>query len=287
MKIKKKRNARSNSPVVSKGTAFPFQVSVTCWVDLLGYGSMISQANYNPLNDTSNLAVARIEKFHQLIAQHTNRYFPALILNDGAVIYRDLSLRSRSVTYDFFVRCFRLFEDINDLENQNNFPGARMILAAGFRLRKRPIKVVSHHNKSILRRYREGRITAEEAIHEAAKSRDFAESIPELQSNFAFTKSYVADTDGTKGGLVGPNFYVDDLLFSSIPTWLIKEDLVHWKNEKLKLSASFVPVISIDKCNHPSGGPTEIRSGLEVAQILSDDPNVLSALRSKGKLRDQ
>lgn len=31
---------------------------------------------------------------------------------------------------------------------------------------------------------------------------------------------------------------------------------------------------------HPSGGPTDIRDGLAIAQTLANDPNVLAALRA-------
>lgn len=280
----KTNDLNKNFPQVRKGRAFPFQITVACWVDLLGYGSMIADAEYNPLREEAKAAVERIARFHQAIASHTCRHFRTLVLNDGAVARRDLSLRSRSVTHDFVVRCFRLFEDIRSLESRTGHPGARMILAAGFRIRRTPLAIESDHEKSILSRYNAKKITAEQAIREASRSRASVESIPDLQANFAFTKAYVADSGGKKAGLPGPGFYLDAALLSSLPPWLGVGEPVNWCNEDLRLHASFIPVHSLIDWEHPRGGPTEVRGGLEVAQVLSADDDVLSALRAAGKL---
>ena len=93
-----------STPKVAKSLSFPFQISVACWIDLLGYGRMISEAAFNPLDARAKIALKRLSRFHEIVASHSNRYFPTLALNDGAVAYRDLSLRSRSVTHDFLVR---------------------------------------------------------------------------------------------------------------------------------------------------------------------------------------
>ncbi|WP_171946452.1 hypothetical protein [Hyphomicrobium sp. CS1GBMeth3] len=54
----------TKSPIVGKGTSFPFQVSVACWIDLLGYGRMISEAGFNPLHPKAKDAIKRIRRFH-------------------------------------------------------------------------------------------------------------------------------------------------------------------------------------------------------------------------------
>ena len=123
---------RRPSPAVSKGTQFPFQVAVACWIDLLGYGRMISKAGFNPLHPDARHALARIRAFHRFIAEHSARHFPTLAMNDGAVAYRDLSFRSRSVTHDFLTRAWQMFEAIRNEENKSGYPGARTRL--GMRL---------------------------------------------------------------------------------------------------------------------------------------------------------
>ena len=37
------------APAVGKDVSFPFQTAITCWIDLLGYGRMMSDAGFNPL----------------------------------------------------------------------------------------------------------------------------------------------------------------------------------------------------------------------------------------------
>ena len=98
-------------PLVGMKTHFPFQVSICAWVDLLGYGAEIKEAGYNPLDPKAKAAVKRIRHFHQVVADHSLRDFPTLVMNDGATAYRDLSYRTRWTTYDF-----RLFQDIQRVE---------------------------------------------------------------------------------------------------------------------------------------------------------------------------
>jgi hypothetical protein len=73
------------SPLVSKGVQFSFHVAVACWVDLLGYGSMISRAGFNPLHPDARQALVRTQAFHTIVAEHSARHFPTLVMNDGAV----------------------------------------------------------------------------------------------------------------------------------------------------------------------------------------------------------
>ncbi len=275
------RPVRQSTPPVAKGRVFPFQVSASCWVDLLGYGSQIGAGNFNPLHPKSAEAIKRLHKFHATIANHSHRIFPALVLNDGAVIYRDLSLRSRSVTHDFLIRCWNLHQDIVALEASSGFPGARMVLSVGFRVRRRRRPSASPHLESLLERFRDQRITAEQAIREAARSRSFLDIVPELQGNFSFTKAYLADQSGSAAGLAGPRFFVDLALFTKpAPPWLSLGPSVRWSHGRLPLSAEFAPINGVLEVKHPEGGPVEVRDALQIAQHLTNDTAVLDTLRA-------
>lgn len=278
--------AGESGPLVGKGIKFPFQVVVVCWIDFLGYGSMIADAGLNPLHPKASEALARLRIFHDIVALHSGRYFPTLALNDGAVAYRDLSLRSRGPTYDFLMRAWRLFDEIQRRENDRGLPGARVVLATGFRMRGRRAgrDTVSKQFESVLRRYRNGEMQSDQALREAARIRAPFDIIPELQANFAFTKAYVAERSGTRGGLPGPSFFVDLVLFSTPnPPWIRKGETVNWSDERLRISASFAPILGFPPYKHARGGPLEIRDGLQVAQSLTQNPNVLDALRNASK----
>ncbi|MGM4980617.1 hypothetical protein [Rhizobium sp. 11_C7_N12_5] len=274
------------STAVGKSTKFPFQVAVSCWIDLLGYGEMISASRFNPLHPDARDALARIRTFHRIVAENSARYFPTLVMNDGAVAYRDLSLRARAPTHDFLVRAWQMFDAVRNADIKSGHPGPRMVLACGFRMlgRRAGLDASRGHLKSIVERLQIGEIGAEQAVREAAAMRPHFDIVPQLQANFAFTKAYVAEQSGTRGKLPGPAFYVDMMLFGDCrPPWLDLGPDIDWVHPKLSLQTVFAEVRCIHNQRHPSGGPADIRDGLAIAQTLANDPNVLAALRAASK----
>lgn len=256
------------------------------WGDLLGYGGKIADAAFNPMDERARSSISRMREFHRIVAEHSSRQFPSLVINDGVAAFRDLSLRDRSISHDFLEKSWELFNAINAFEAKRGDPGIRMVVACGFRMRGRRAKVESDHRKvnSILHRFREGRITAEQAIREASTARPSFDVVPQLQANFAFTKAYVAESSGRRGGLPGANFYLDTALLSDPTcTWPNGENGIMWRDKTLGLDTEFRRVLNLPKVKHPEGGASELRTGLEVAQFLAGDVDVLEALRSSSK----
>lgn len=280
------KSSSKRGPIVRRNAPFPFQVSIVCWMDLLGYGAMIAEANFNPLHSKASDAMQRLRRFHQIVAAHSLKLFPTLVMNDGAVAYRDLSLRARSPTHDFLIRAWKLFNEIKEDENRHGFPGVRAVLTAGFRMRGRRAgyDASARHFQSLMERYQNGEIRTEQALREAAHIRPSFDTIPQLQANFAFSKAFVAESSGTRGGLRGARFFVDTAIFNTpTPNWVVAEPAVEWSNEKLHMSASFAPIIQFSPCKHASGGPLGIRDGLQIAQYLSQNPDVLAGRRAARK----
>lgn len=164
------------------------EVACTGWIDLLGYGAMIARGAFNPTNPEAECAIKRIRQFHEIVRSHSRRiYLPTFVRNDGGVVYRDLSPRSRSVTYDFVTRALKLYVEINLKDRAEGHPGARMVIAAGFRARRnsrRPDKSTERLWQAV----NEGRLSARQAISQAANFREAFDVIPELQANFAFSR---------------------------------------------------------------------------------------------------
>jgi len=278
-------SSATRNPVVRKSASFPFQIAVVCWIDLLGYGAMIAEAGFNPLHPKAAAAMQRLRRFHEVVASHSFRLFPTLVMNDGAAAYRDLSLRSCENTYDFLMRAWKLFNHIKDVENAQGLPGARVVLATGFRMRGRRagMDATASHFSLLMRRFQKGDLSAEQAIREAARIRQPSDIVPQLQANFAFSKAYVAESSGSRGGLRGANFFVDLTIFDTpTPPWVIKGKTVRWSNERLHMEASFAPILAFPPYKH-LGGPIGIRDGLQIAQELTQDPDVLKALRAARK----
>ncbi|HET9640549.1 MAG TPA: hypothetical protein VFP12_15225 [Allosphingosinicella sp.] len=290
---------RTVPPKVGMKIEFPFQVAVCCWVDLLGYGAAIREADYNPLNPLARDAVSRIRIFHQIVANHSASTFPTLVMNDGACAYFDLSYRTRWPTYDFLQRAKALFDSIQEQERRDGHPGARMVIAAGFRLRGRASQRSALRGafvKQLLKKLEEGKITPKDAVTTASKFGSPFDIVPHLQANFAFTKCYIAEQSGTQGGLPGPACYVDDALFDSGLT--SDSDLgigpkIEWKSEKYKLAANFHHLSHVRRARQTEfkggklthHGPEGFRDALEIAELLTGDPNVLDALRQARKDR--
>lgn len=274
---------RTHHPVIRKGATVSFKVAATTWIDLLGYGPAIASAEFNPMHPNSVRMMRRLRNFHEVVAKHSHRYFRSFTINDGAVLSRDLSWRSASVTRDFLVRSWRLFRDVQQAEFNAGEPGARLVLAAGFRVpgSKRGIDASFAHIRSIFDRLDDRVITKEQAMREAAMHRPYSDLMPQLQANFAFTKAYLAEQSGSSGGLPGANFYVDLVLLNeALPvSWLRLGKPIDWSYPKLDLRARFASLSDISV--PPATDPDEaFRDGLAVAQALAPSHDVLAALQT-------
>ena len=265
-------------PILRRGANLSFPVAAACWVDLLGYGEMIAKGAYCPTKQSAVRATKRLRQFHEAVASKSMRHFPTLVMNDGAVVYRDLSFRNKSVTFDFLNRCWDLFLTIQKYDRGN--PGARMVIAAGFRVRGRRsgLDATAGQFKSLLDRYKNGYLDANQALHEAVRIKPVFDVIPQLQANYAFTKAYVAEQGGSRSGLGGPRCYVDRIFFEdTLPSWMEVDREIDWKNERLKLQATFLQIRSV---NHPTNVHAGVRDALTIATRLTGDPNILRQLRT-------
>ena len=242
----------------------------------------MAEAEFNPLDERSKDNIQRLRAFHKAVAESSHRHFPTLVLNDGVASYRDLSLRSRSVGQDFLQRAWQLFERVNSQEEQKGLPGMRMVVACGFRVRGRRAIVDNNSSqlKSILKRHHEGALSCDQAIREAFIARPSFDIVPQLQANFAFTKAYVAETSGKSGGLKGANFFLDLSLFHSPRSKRpVLDGAFRWRHETLGLETCFAKVEEISDFTRSTDGVLKFRNGLEVAQALAGEEDVLAALR--------
>jgi hypothetical protein len=275
-KVKKANSTKATTNTV------PIHIAAACWIDLLGYGAMIASAKFNPLRPKAISAVNRLRTFHSIVAAHSGPRFKTFTVNDGAVAYRDLWLKDRSVTYDFLAKSWEMFKRINEEEKRNGYAGARLVLAAGFRVlgSRRGIDHSTEQIISILERLQNRAIDLEQAKKEASGVRRSFDIEPQLQANFAFTKAYVAEKSGKKGGLPGSNFYIDSAFFAgAAPAWLEAGPSINWSSTSPKMTGRFFRVRNVSLSSEIREEPAGIRNGSEIAQYLSRDRNVLAALR--------
>jgi len=228
---------RTNHPKTSMGSKRSVEVCACLWVDLLGYGSMLRKDNFDITKPSTENAVSRLFRFQDIVAKHSVKLFPTVVLNDGCVAYRNLSPRSKSVTYDFLRRAHNLHTEINAIEIAEGLPGARSILAVGFRHRRQTDnkdKLLAGIGQRLIDSVKNGKQSVEQAITAALFARSNYDLVPQLQANFAFAKAYLADREGTKGGFAGPNFFVDaNMIPETLPKWFKPENIVQLNIEGL------------------------------------------------------
>ncbi len=257
-------DSRRRAPTRAKGKRETFEAAAVAWIDLLGYGSMLRDASFDPRDKRALDAVERLRLFHRTITKHAHRLFPVTAMNDGAVLYRDLSPRAVSVTFDFLQRAIAVHARVNQLEHDRGFPGARMVVATGVRMRVSGQVKSQGHLDNILLRLKEREIDAVRAGHEAFRARPIAGIVPELQANFAFTKAFLADHSGSKAGLAGPASFVDMSLFADPPpSWIRFRRLVEWSTPGM--SARFGEVEGIDGA---AAGAARYAGLLDTASLL-------------------
>jgi hypothetical protein len=265
------------------------EVAVVAWVDLLGYGSLLREAHFDPTDADAIRALDRLQIFHQCVAANSGTRLGIAVLNDGAVAFADLSPRSRSVSYDFLARSVLLHQRVNEADQPSGFPGARMIVAAGFRVRSRGGAIHTNAEAHLLRRVADGDIPCEQAVHQALRLRPRFGAVPELHANFAFTRAYLADLDGSRAGLAGPGCFIDRVLFDDPPPeWVAFKRTVRWAVEGM--ATEFGELATLDRKLAGRLRYHGIRSALQVAPALSPRPGAVQrfralVLRGEGRLR--
>ena len=218
------------TPAFGKGKKYRVEIAAVAWLDLLGYGGMLEAVKFDAGCAAAAAAVTRLENFHEAVAAVAHRNFRVSQLNDAAVFFKDLSPRAESVTFDFLARSYDAYRRIGEVDAAGGYPGARMVVAAGPRLRLRTgRKHGAGHLQNLERRSADGFLSQIQALREAFRSGPIAGFVPELQANFAFTKAYLVDSGGARAGFPGAHCYVDLALFDdSTPTWSHLGPPIEW-----------------------------------------------------------
>ena len=271
----------------SKGQKYVVEMTGVAWLDLLGYGSMLREVEFDPTHPKAVAAVDRLRKFQQVAASFATRTVRAMIINDGVAYVRELSPRGRVPTYEFLAQTYKAYRAVNQAEFGLDQIGARMIVAAGPRLRvpetQRPNL---SHLKSIFNRVRKGVISSPQAIMEAANLTPLAGHYPSLQANFAFTKAYLADVDGSRGGFTGPKCFIDSAFFNQIPGWITSSKSVTWSTAGMH--GTFLQIDNMDMFAARQDYFPEVRDAVEIANSLNITypVSVEGSTRSPVKLND-
>lgn len=254
------------------------EVSICAWIDLLGYGSMLKDAGFDPSLELAQDAINRLEIFHKTASEFATRKFNIFAINDGLICNMDLSSDSKRIPMNFIKNVIELHNEINRIDVENGFYGARTIISAGFRVRKvNSVTIVSGVRDFLLDKISKNAIKPKEAVNMAIKSRPYFGIIPELQANFAFTKSYLVDTDGSSAGFKGPNCFIDLAVFEKpMPKFIRFSNYINWN--KFGLSAKFgeLKEVDLNKMTEMKGAGFLDARG--VGENITSSPEVLERI---------
>src|SRR4029077_1045701 len=182
-------------------------LTMCCWTDLLGFGQSLADAGWHPSEAAWKALHERITDahlccFHSLeLATET-----VLALNDGIVRCYDPAYLSNLTLVSMWLRaCVITHNWINDLESYADLPGARTVLSCGEQLS-------FSHSEFRMRDFILD--STKQVSHSAPGYEDFTSRLivihpTQLQLNLAFSRAYLLDQAGSKNGIEGPHFYVD------------------------------------------------------------------------------
>lgn len=245
-------------------------VAIVCWLDLLGYGSEMDNAGFDPAHPLAARPLARLRRFHRLVAKHSSAGFPTLAMNDGAAAYSNVGLVRNDSVWKFIERCWSLYSEASVLDLDNGGIGIRGVIAVGLRAKgsARGIDAQEKELVQIIEDLVAGRVDRAGAIARARRARRLFDIVPPLQANFAFARAYLAEQAGTADGLVGPNLFVDTHVFKcGVPTWMHAGQEIDWTAKRASLSTKFVPVIGFDFVPDHEAHKA-FRNGEELKEIL-------------------
>lgn len=263
-----------------KQNHFSHRVYMVGWIDLLGYGSMLRECNFDSTSPLAKEAAKRLRIFNNCLSDKSEKFLPILQINDGAITWRELSFRTISVTFDYLKRVISLFETINNQDLAEGYYGARMVLATGTSISMNNQKYRNINDiraELLIKKVNDGEMSVENAIYAACYNRSFFNAIPELQANFAFSKAYIAESSGSKNGFKGNHLFIDKSIFEiTLPEWIIAEEIFRW--EYPGLSSDFIQFksINLDLANHLKGSGI-----LSTEKILQ---NIVGDVLEKDKL---
>lgn len=214
--------------------------SLCMWSDLLGFGNIYSENNWE-LNDKQKHAVYdRLLAAHSAVLYYSTPFERNMILNDGiAKVYMpeenapgkgDINLISI-----YFRHCIELHLAITQTEKAKGFPGCRSVIAFGDCIEYLAEEVkfddyVMNYTKP------EGQEIS--SIAKRVGNPTMIYNPKELQMNTAFSKAYILESGGSKAGLPGNNLYIDQSVINAVITYGEKKRLVHvWQelDDELRL----------------------------------------------------
>jgi len=196
------------------------QPCLCAWSDLLGFGNPLIESNWEPDIAAWRKIINRVTSAYHIHARHHSGFGEfQLMLNDGIVRIKQPNMYDKTI-FDIAVWLREVVWshiELAKLEIENNLPGARTVLTAGVRAAYSFEDI--HYDDFVINYTRQNNGISK--IAETVGNPLLAINPAPLQMNIAFSKAYILDDLGSKGGMKGRNLFVDQSVFSYL------ESLVH------------------------------------------------------------
>lgn len=213
------------------------------WSDLLGFGNIFFENNWMLDENSKRKIYGRLQKVHSIVLYNSNfQYERNLILNDGIAKVFNIGKEKRKnklFSVSLFLRsCIQNHIQINQTEKEVGFPGCRTVLSYGEGVEYLTDEIrlddyVLNYTKP-----------KGEKISKLAKDSGNPIIIynpKELQMNMAFAKAYTLESGGSKIGIKGNNFYIEESVLQNIQYLVKEENLKYVISEEEKYIIHSVP----------------------------------------------
>lgn len=182
--------------------------SICCWTDLLGFGRPLAETGWSPSEELWGRLFDRVAEAHACCYQHLEGMTEfVLTLNDGIIRTCDVEQISHLDELSMWLRaCIWTHNLINERERHEQLPGARTVLAQGQKLEHGVSEITVD---DLVANYTKRSPDGPSRLPRHIATRSVALNPLPLQFNLAFSKAYILDDLGSKKGIAGPHFYVD------------------------------------------------------------------------------
>jgi len=229
------------------------QNCICSWSDLLGFGQVFKEANWDPTkSEWKKLLKRLIFTTDRIIRMGRSPSNYTLVLNDGIVHNLDIDVLDVFLLDTWFKELALCHCNINDDEKKMHMPGIRTVISHGKRAQ-----------------YSIETVTFDDLFFFLKRNKNEKEPIllsnhKQLQMNTAFSKAFLINESGSKAGLSGPKMYIERKVFDFLKILAVKKSGItfvedYTKNGKFALwdtkkddyiiQFDFENIIKYNECN--------------------------------------
>lgn len=182
--------------------------TLCAWSDLLGFSTAFTESNWEPNDEKWKEIATRLQEMQIICARNMEPFYEnCLVSNDAIIRNLDMYHKLQLFEISMWIRgLLYYFSSVNANEKGKGLPGMRLVLAAGKRLLHNVDKIITDdyvYNYTKPNPNEPGTATQKYGEKVVMYNHSF------MQMNTAFSKGYIIDSIGSKGGISGNKFYLD------------------------------------------------------------------------------